>query len=337
MNLSNFCKMNLGNSIIEIISLENRPLIGGYVTDKMMDIINSQKQNNKKTLIFYNKRWSSNVYVCRDCGYFEKCPNCDIALSYHTFPQKSLICHHCWYKNHLPYSCINCHWNDFSQVGVGIQKIYDTIKDENQNLSVAIVDSDHVSNASEIFDIVNANDVIVSTWLWSMITHDDIWAIIFALFEVNFSVPNYIIEEELYDHIAYIKKQNKPLYIQTFSPEYPLLHELVFWNYKSFLNFLKKERKKFNYPPYSDFAIIRVYHRDKKILRNLILWIYDRITGLPEELTKDLFITCDNDIYEKYHWDFMQKIILKGRGVHDVLENISSVIVKSRNIFVDWQ
>lgn len=59
--------MNSDKSIIEIISLENRPTISLCVTDKMLEIIDEQKKNNKKTLIFYNRRGSAGAYICRDC------------------------------------------------------------------------------------------------------------------------------------------------------------------------------------------------------------------------------------------------------------------------------
>lgn len=328
--------MSSDKSIIEIISLENRPTISLCVTDKMLEIIDEQKKNNKKTLIFYNRRGSAGAYICRDCWYFEKCQNCDIAFSYHNFPKKILLCHQCNTKNHLPYFCPNCKWNNFTEIGIGIEKIADSIKKE-KNISVWIIDSDHTPKLENILETMENNDVIIATAMANSIVDDRIGAVIFALFEVNFSVPNYQIEEELYSQIVYIKKQNKPLYIQTFSPEYPLLQEIVFGNFKSFLNYLKKERKNFNYPPYSDFAIIRIYHRDKKILQNNIIWIVERIKNLPDEILKDIFLAYDNEIYEKYHWDFMQKITLKWRWVHDILENISSVIIRNKNIFVDWQ
>lgn len=329
--------MNSDNSIIEIISLENRPSVSLCVTDKMLEIIDEQYKNNKKTIIFYNRRGSAGAYLCKDCWYFEKCPNCDIAFSYHNFPKKNLICHQCNLKNHLPYFCPNCKWNNFTDIWIGIEKIAETIKKEKNFLSIGIIDSDHTPKFDDILNVLEKSDIIISTALGSTIVDDRIGAVVFALFEVNFSVPNYLLEEELYSQVAYFKKQKKHIYIQTFSPEYPLLQELVFGNFKSFLDYLKAERKKFNYPPYSDFAIIKIHNRDKNILQNNILWIVEKINSIETKITKDVFMAYDKDIFEKYHWDFMQKIILKGKWVHDILENLSSIIIKSRNIFVDWQ
>ena len=82
----------------------------------MYEIIAEQINNNKKTLIFYNRRGSASAWICQDCGFFEKCPNCDIAFSYHIFPRKRLVCHHCNMIDEINNSCPNCHGNRFSTV-----------------------------------------------------------------------------------------------------------------------------------------------------------------------------------------------------------------------------
>lgn len=55
------------DSIIEVIPLGNRPVEVGCVTDKMIDIITEQISEQKKVLIFYNRRGSASAWVCRDC------------------------------------------------------------------------------------------------------------------------------------------------------------------------------------------------------------------------------------------------------------------------------
>ncbi len=99
---------------------------------------------------------------------------------------------------------------------------------------------------------------------------DSIGAVIFALFELNFSIPEYDLEEELFAQVSYIKKQGKPLYIQTFAPEHPMLQILVFGNFRMYLEKLKKERKNFSYPPFSDFVTIFIHHREKECVKNML-------------------------------------------------------------------
>lgn len=127
--------MNSDNSFIEILPLGNVPADATVVTPKMLEIIENNHQNNKKTLIFYNRRGSASAWICRDCGFFEKCPNCDIAFSYHTFPRKRLICHQCNMIHEATFSCSNCSGNNFSPVGVGIEQVAKSLE-KNTELSV---------------------------------------------------------------------------------------------------------------------------------------------------------------------------------------------------------
>lgn len=199
--------------------------------------------------------------------------------------------------------------------------------------SVEILDSDHISRTREIPEKIENSHVILSTNLGHFLSDERIGAIIFALFEVNISIPEYDLEEEIYTQISYCKKQKKPLYIQTFAPEHPLLREIVFGNYKSYLEVLKSERKKFSYPPFVDFVSIRVHHKDKHMVQNTISGLMERIRALD---TDSVFVAYDKEIFEKFHGQFMQKIILKGKGVSDILESLENTIIRSRCIYVDW-
>lgn len=148
----------------------------------------------------------------------------------------------------------------------------------------------------------------MATSLASLLIDKRIGAVIFPLFEVNISIPDYRLEEELYTHISYIKKQKIPLYIQTFAPEYPLLQEIVFGNYKSFLQVLKEERKNFSYPPFVDFVTIKIHHKEKIQVQNMISGLLERI---EKEDLSEIFLAYDKDLWDKYHGEWMKKIILK--------------------------
>lgn len=236
----------------------------------MLEIISQNIISKQKTLIFYNRRGSASAWICQDCGFFEKCPNCDIAFSYHTFPSRRLLCHQCNFSEKISFECPVCQGHRFVTAGVGIEQIAENIS-RRISARVEIFDSDHIKKTTDIFEKLDKCDVLLSTSLGALLTDNRIGSVIFALFEVNISVPDYALEEEIYSQISYVKKQQIPLYIQTFAPEYPLLKEIVFGNYKSFLALLKNERKTFSYPPFVDFVTIRIHHKQKEIVKNTLL------------------------------------------------------------------
>lgn len=256
--------MNSDKSLIEIVSLSALQNQEGYITPRMIEVLEENKKNHKKTLLFYNRRGNARAWICEDCGHFEKCPNCDIAFAYHTSPKKRLMCHHCNMILPCPIVCPVCQGSRIVGVGIGIEQLTESLKKVRPESRIFLLDADHKNTTDSIFLHIEQSDIIVSTKMGIHVQHPDIAAVFFVLFELNLSLPEYDLEEDMYSEIAYFKKQHIPLYIQSYTPEHPLLQLLVFGNYREYLSALTKERKDFLYPPYADYATIRVHHPKKE-------------------------------------------------------------------------
>jgi len=218
-------------------------------------------------------------------------------------------------------------------VGVGIEQVAEALKKALPDLSLLVVDSDHIKKTQEIFQALPTTDIILATHMGALLSHADIGAVIFLLFEVNLSIPEYDLEEELYTRMIYIKKQNIPLYIQTHMMEHPILQEIVFGNYRSFLQMLSQERRAFSYPPYSDFVTLHVHHAKKPMVRSIVQELIEKIEPL---LSEGVFFAYDRDIFTRSRSQYVQKIILKGRGVADILEALQSDILRHYAITLEW-
>ncbi len=99
----------LDNNSITIIPLAQPDIVAPLVSSELIRIIHENKQDDKKTLLFYNRRGTARAWMCEDCGHFEKCPHCDIAFAYHRSPIKRLVCHQCNAVAPFPIECPKCH------------------------------------------------------------------------------------------------------------------------------------------------------------------------------------------------------------------------------------
>ncbi len=108
---------------IEIVPLGTAFLRAPLLSDQLITHIQERISKQEKVLIFYNRRGSGRAFICQDCGYFPRCPHCDIALSHHTSPKNILLCHHCNYIENHSLLCPNCQGSRFQSIGIGIQKI----------------------------------------------------------------------------------------------------------------------------------------------------------------------------------------------------------------------
>jgi primosomal protein N' (replication factor Y) len=78
-----------------------------YFSNTLINSIKKAINNNKKTILYINKRGMYDLLVCTDCNYLKKCPRCDIALSIHKKPEV-LMCHHCNYTEEIKLTCEKC-------------------------------------------------------------------------------------------------------------------------------------------------------------------------------------------------------------------------------------
>ncbi len=196
------------------------------------------------------------------------------------------------------------------------------------------IDSDIEMKKKELLQKVQSSDIVLSTYSNIAFIHQDIAEVIFLLFESDLTLPDYRIEEESYHTIDYIKKSEKSILIQTYTPDHPLLHIISEGNYKDFLGYITPERKKFLYPPYAQFALLRIHDISKDRLTNIIEKIVNKIEILKKDST---FLAYDRDIWERYRGEWVQKIILKDIDLSYILIELEVEIVKNRAVTLEYR
>lgn len=200
-------------------------------------------------------------------------------------------------------------------------------------MQILRIDSDTREKTEILYEKITTNDIILSTNTGGSIVHPDIGWVIWISFELNLSIPSYHIEEDIYNEISYYKKQWLPLYIQTYTPDHPLLREIVEGNMKSFLSYLSTERRDFSYPPFAELATIRVHDEQKKRVEDTMRKLINKIWILKKETT---FFAFDTHIQERYGGEWQQKIILKDTDLTYIIRELEVEIVRNRNITLEW-
>lgn len=289
---------------------------------------------NKKTLLFYNRRGTARAWLCEDCWYFEKCPHCDIAFAYHTYPTKRLVCHQCNTNAPFPIVCPHCHGHNIVWVGVGIERVNTDIRSVLwDGYSIMQIDSDSKKKVCDLYNEIDTHDVILATNLASTLVHSAIASVVFLSFESNLSIPEYDMEELLFDEISYYKKQGLPIFLQTYIPHHPLIHQVLMWNQKNFFDTLIQERKQFSYPPFAEFVTIRVHHEYQKNVTRMMSQLFHKIQLCNIDA---IFIAADQDIWEKKNGEWSQKIILKWKNIMSILSQLEIEIVRNRSVSLEW-
>ncbi len=219
-------------------------------------------------------------------------------------------------------------------VGVGIQQIEENLaKLVPKDTRVLRIDSDTREKSADLYNQINSSDIIITTQIGGSIVHPDIGAVIWLSFELNLSIPSYHIEEDIYNEISYYKKQWLQLYIQTSTPDDPLLREIIDGNTRTFLTYLSRERIDFRYPPFAEFVTIRVHDEQAKKVEDIMRKLINKIGLLKKNST---FLAFDTEIRERYGGEWQQKIILKDKDLSYILRDLEVEIVRNRSVTLEW-
>ena len=109
---------------IEVVDMRQELANGNrsMFSQSLQEKIAKNLERKQQTILFINRRGYSTFIMCRDCGYVVKCPNCNIALTYHSFGNR-LKCHYCGHEEPVVKVCPDCGSSKIKYFGTGTQKI----------------------------------------------------------------------------------------------------------------------------------------------------------------------------------------------------------------------
>lgn len=97
----------------------------------------------RQSILFLNRRGTSRMVACVECGYVPTCPACSVNLTYHN-DNGRLMCHYCGHSQPMPRRCPQC-GGHLKQIGYGTQKVEEQIKALLPDTAILRMDADSVS------------------------------------------------------------------------------------------------------------------------------------------------------------------------------------------------
>ena len=104
----------------------NRSIFSRRLEQGLIECISQDQQ----AILFLNRRGSSPIVQCRDCGYVVVCASCSVSLTFHSAESATnarLLCHQCNRRSRIPRSCRQCGGPRIRQLGIGTQRVADEV------------------------------------------------------------------------------------------------------------------------------------------------------------------------------------------------------------------
>lgn len=120
----------------------------GYLSDALVAAMRRVVAKKEQVLLFLNRRGFAPVLRCEGCGWVCECEGCDAHLVAH-LRDKRMRCHHCGLEKALPRCCEHCGAEALQMIGVGTQRLEQTVRQHFPQARVLRIDSDAYSTASQ--------------------------------------------------------------------------------------------------------------------------------------------------------------------------------------------
>ena len=314
-----------------------------YISNTLIQKIEDNVKNNKKVILYLNKRWAHSSLVCTDCNNLSNCERCDLSLNVHYNPLK-LRCHFCGFEISLPLRCESCKSENLKKVGIGTQQIEDTLRKLFPKNNIFRFDADSVKNKSEkqkaLETLRNAEIIIGTKMITTGFDFKNVWLIGVILLEQELAVPKYNIEERVYSNIKQLiwrgerNGEKTETVIQTFIPDNENIKNIIYSNYKEFFTETLKERKLFNYPPFSEMVTIEYRDKNKDKAENFMKMIHHKLEIEDSEKAYDItLVPSPIKRYNQYHY----RIILKWKDIKKFLQSIKHEIMRNGKLVVIFE
>lgn len=251
--------------------------IEGFFSHQLIKAVQTALDNKEQVLLFQNRRGYAPSVSCQMCEWKSGCPNCDITLTYHKYFDETR-CHYCGHRSQMPTECPACGSHDLVEKGIGTEKIESEVYRLFPDARVARMDFDTVRSKNSYSRILESFasrevDILVGTQMITKGLDFDNIAVVGVLnADGLLQFPDFRAGERAFQLLTQVagragrrKKQGLVL-IQTFSPEHPVLQELINNNISRFFTRELLERQKFMYPPYYKMIHLQLKHKKPQIV-----------------------------------------------------------------------
>lgn len=259
---------------VEIIDMKEEYKRGNYIlSGKLKEKIKEKLEKKEQIILLLNRRGYSSMLTCSKCGSVEKCPRCDISLTYHK-TSDMLRCHYCGYALKKPNKCSNCNNKELKDFGLGTQKLEEEIKKIFNDAKVVRMDMDTTSKKGAHQNIIDkfANhdyDILVGTQMIAKGLDFPLVTLVGVInADASLNVPDFRSSERTFQLLSQVSgragRNDYPgeVIIQTYNNNHYSITLAKTHNYLEFYKEEMKIRKQLNYSPYYYITLVNIKSKD---------------------------------------------------------------------------
>jgi len=259
---------------LQLLDVRSQPMEHG-LSAPLLEAMRLHLGRAEQVLLFLNRRGFAPVLMCHDCGWVSHCRRCDAHMTFYQGQQR-LRCHHCGAEQKLEHACPSCGSVDLRAIGLGTEKIEQSLKRHFPEQTVVRIDRDSTRRKGSLDALLEQAhsgeaQILLGTQMLAKghhfpgVTLVGILDADQGLFSADFRAGERMAQliVQVAGRAGRAEKPGRVL-IQTHHPDHPLLLNLIHDGYEGFAEAALTERREAQMPPYSHLALLRAEATDQQ-------------------------------------------------------------------------
>ena len=238
----------------------------GLISTPLRQEMEKNLAAGEQSILFLNRRGSSRMLLCGECGYVPQCPRCSTAMTYHSANGR-LMCHYCGHSEPAADTCPECGgW--MKHVGAGTQKVEEELRELFPEAGILRMDADTTAGGHEeilqTFERERVPILLGTQMVAKGLDFENVTLVGVLSADISLYVDNYRAAERTFSLLTQVVgragrggKTGRAV-IQTYTPGNDVIRCAARQDYDAFYESEIRMRRLRRYPPFADLFTVTV-------------------------------------------------------------------------------
>ena len=238
----------------------------GLISTPLRQELEKNLAAGEQSILFLNRRGSSRMLLCGECGYVPQCPRCSTAMTYHSANGR-LMCHYCGHSEPAADTCPECGgW--MKHVGAGTQKVEEELRELFPEAGILRMDADTTAGGHEeilqTFERERVPILLGTQMVAKGLDFENVTLVGVLSADISLYGDNYRAAERTFSLLTQVVgragrggKTGRAV-IQTYTPGNDVIRCAARQDYDAFYESEIRMRRLRRYPPFADLFTVTV-------------------------------------------------------------------------------
>ena len=238
----------------------------GLISTPLRQELEKNLAAGEQSILFLNRRGSSRMLLCGECGYVPQCPRCSTAMTYHSANGR-LMCHYCGHSEPAADTCPECGgW--MKHVGAGTQKVEEELRELFPEAGILRMDADTTAGGHEeilqTFERERVPILLGTQMVAKGLDFENVTLVGVLSADISLYVDNYRAAERTFSLLTQVVgragrggKTGRAV-IQTYTPGNDVIRCAARQDYDALSESEIRMRRLRRYPPFADLFTVTV-------------------------------------------------------------------------------